>query len=122
MAAVAVVRCAVRWLPRGGGEERGRGREACPGPGGLGLSRRRAKPHGVPSRPRRAGAPQPATKAGLVGPACDDAAARLRAEVERLTRENKTLQMENQNVYWLAEEVKRLRAEARAVAEQQGRG
>lgn len=57
-----------------------------------------------------------------MGPACDDAAARLRAEVERLTRENKTLQMENQNVYWLAEEVKRLRAEARAVAEQQGRG
>lgn len=31
--------------------------------------------------------------------------------MERLTRENKQLQLENQNIYWLAEEVKRLKGE-----------
>lgn len=35
----------------------------------------------------------------------------LRAEVARLTRELKQLQVENQNVYWLAEEYKTAKAE-----------
>ncbi|KAG2431526.1 hypothetical protein HXX76_009540 [Chlamydomonas incerta] len=34
-----------------------------------------------------------------------------RAEVARLCRENKALRLENENMYWLAEEVKRLKAE-----------
>ncbi|GIL76723.1 hypothetical protein Vretimale_8805 [Volvox reticuliferus] len=35
----------------------------------------------------------------------------LRADVERLCRENKALRLENENMYWLVEEVKRLKAE-----------
>ncbi|KAG2429408.1 hypothetical protein HYH02_014063 [Chlamydomonas schloesseri] len=37
--------------------------------------------------------------------------AAARAEVARLCRENKALRLENENMYWLAEEVKRLKAE-----------
>ncbi|GLC36097.1 hypothetical protein PLESTB_001381000 [Pleodorina starrii] len=35
----------------------------------------------------------------------------MRADVERLCRENKALRLENENMYWLVEEVKRLKAE-----------
>ncbi len=41
--------------------------------------------------------------------------ASLQAEVVRLRRELKQLQLENQNVYWLADEYKRLKAELAAV-------
>lgn len=35
----------------------------------------------------------------------------LQAEVDRLNREVKQLQLENQNMFWLADEYKRLKAE-----------
>ncbi|KAG2489114.1 hypothetical protein HYH03_012340 [Edaphochlamys debaryana] len=42
--------------------------------------------------------------------------AQLRVEVERLCRENKALRLENANMEWLAEEVKRLKKELAAAA------
>lgn len=41
----------------------------------------------------------------------DEEAVVLRAEVEKLRREVKRLELENQNMYWLADEYKRLKAE-----------
>ncbi len=44
----------------------------------------------------------------------------LRAEVERLCRENKALRIENENMFWLAEEIKRLKAELKEARAQGG--
>lgn len=48
---------------------------------------------------------------GGAGSVQDAETEQLRAEVARLTRELKQLQVENQNVYWLAEEYKTAKAE-----------
>lgn len=46
----------------------------------------------------------------------------LRSEVERLRRELKLLQVENANMYWLADEVKRLKGELARAQAQAGAG
>lgn len=65
-----------------------------------------------PATPAAPCAPAPGGSSSL--PSGFDEASQLRAEVERLKREVKTLTLENQNMYWLAEEVKRLKAELKA--------
>ncbi|PNH10832.1 Centrosomal protein [Tetrabaena socialis] len=52
--------------------------------------------------------------AGALTPAEVGELVQLRSEVERLCRENKILRLENENMFWLVEEVKRLRGGAKA--------